>query len=43
MAVMQTPAASVVVIVVITISNCDVGDTDFERGCDGGDHHQQWR
>ena len=41
---MQTPTASVVMMVVITISNG--GDVDAayrERGDDGGDHYQQWR
>ena len=40
---MQTPTASVVMMVVITISNGDGVDTDRERGDDGGDHYQQWR
>ena len=34
---MQTPTASVVMMVVITISNGDDVDTDRERGDDGGD------
>ena len=41
MAVMQTPKASVVVMVVITISNADDADTNSERGDDGGDQYQQ--
>jgi hypothetical protein len=28
---------------VITTSNGDAVDADSERGCDGGDHNQQWR
>ena len=40
---MQTPTASVVMMVVITISNGDDADADSERGDDGGDHYQQWR
>ena len=40
---MQIPTASVVMIVVLTISNSDDADTDSERGDDGGDHYQQWR
>ena len=40
---MQTPTASVVMMVVITISNGDDADTDRARGGDGGDHYQQWR
>ena len=41
MAVMQTPTASMVMMVVITIS--DGGDVDAasERGDDGVDHYQQ--
>ena len=42
MAIMQTPTASVVMVVVITICNGDDADTDSERGDDGGDHYQQW-
>ena len=42
MAVMQTPAAIVVMMGVITISNGDDDDADSERGADGGDHYQQW-
>ena len=41
MAVVQTLTASVVVMVVITISNSDDADTVSERGDDGGDHYQQ--
>jgi hypothetical protein len=41
MAVMQTPTASEVMMVVITISNGDDVDADRERGEDGGDHYQQ--
>ena len=41
MAMMQTPTARVVVMVVITISNVDDADTDRERGDDGGDHYQR--
>ena len=40
---MQTPTASVVMMVVITISNHDDADTDRELGDDGGDHYLQWR
>ena len=40
MAMMQSPAAGVVIMVVITISNGDDADTDRERGGDGCDHHQ---
>ena len=40
MAMMQPPAASVVLMVVITISNGDDVDADRERGGDGGDHYQ---
>ena len=40
---MQTPTASMVVMVVITISNGDDVDADSERVDDGGDHYQQWR
>ena len=40
---MMTPTASVVLMVVITISNGDDVDTDSESGDDGGDHYQQWR
>ena len=40
---MQTPAASVVMKGVITISNGEDVDADSERGGDGGDHYQQWR
>jgi hypothetical protein len=43
MAMMQPPTASVVVMVVITISNCDDGKAGNERSGDGGDHYQQWR
>ena len=43
MTVVQTPTASVVMMVVITISNGDDADTDRELGGDGGDHYQQWR
>ena len=35
---MQTPAASVVVMGLITISNGDDADAGSERGGDGGDH-----
>jgi hypothetical protein len=41
MAVVQTPTASVVVVVVATIRNGGDADTDHERGDDGGDHYQQ--
>jgi hypothetical protein len=34
---------SVVIMVVITITNGVDADTDSERGDDGGDHYQQWR
>ena len=37
---MQTPIASVVVMVVITISNGDDVAADSKRGDDGGDHYQ---
>ena len=40
---MQTPKASVVVMMVITISNGDDADPASERGHDGDDHYQQWR
>ena len=40
---MQTPTASVVMMVVITISTVDDVDADSERGGDGGNHYQQWR
>ena len=40
MAMMQTPTASVVVMVVITISTGDDADTQSERGGDDGDHYQ---
>ena len=44
MAVMQTPTVSVVMMVVITISNDDDANTDRELGDDGsGGHYQQWR
>ena len=39
----QAPTSSVVVRVVITVSNGDNADTDRERGGNGGDRHQQWR
>jgi hypothetical protein len=35
---MQTPTASVVMMVVITTSNGDDVDADSERGDEGGDH-----
>ena len=41
MAMMKTPAGSVVVMEVNTNSNGDDVDTDSERGDDGGDHYQQ--
>ena len=41
MAMMQTPTARVVVMVVITISNDDDADTDRKLGGDICDHHQQ--
>ena len=40
---MYTPAASVVLMVVITVSNGDDVDADSGRGGDEGDHYQQWR
>ena len=40
MVMMQTPTASVVKMVVITISNGAYVDTGRERGGDGGDHYQ---
>ena len=40
---MQHPTASVVMMVVITISTADDADTVSGRGDDGGDHLQQWR
>ena len=40
---MQTPTASVVMMVVINISNSDDVDTGSERGDDGGGHYQQLR
>ena len=43
MTMMQTPTASLVMMVVITISNGGDADTDRERGDDGGDHYPQWR
>jgi hypothetical protein len=43
MARMQTPTASMVMMVVITISNGDDVDVDSERGEDGGGHYQHWR
>ena len=43
MALMQTPTASVVVMVVITIRNGDDADDDRARGDYSGDHYQQWR
>jgi hypothetical protein len=43
MAMMQTPPASVVMTVMITISNGDDVNTDSERGGNGGNHYQQWR
>ena len=39
MAVMYTPAASVVLMRVITVSNDGHVDTGSERGGDGGDHY----
>ena len=39
MGMMLTPAASVVVMVVITNCTGDDADTDSERGDDGGDHY----
>jgi hypothetical protein len=42
MAMMQTPTASVVMMVVITIRNGGDADTARELGGDGGDHYQQW-
>ena len=43
MAVVQTPTASVVVMVVTTIRNGGDADTNREHGDDGGDHYQRWR
>jgi hypothetical protein len=43
MAVMQTPTASEVVVVVTTIRNGGNVDAASERGGDGGDHYPQWR
>ena len=43
MAMIQTPPASLVVMLVITISNGDDADAGRKRGDDGGDHYQQWR
>ena len=40
---MQTLTASVVMLVVIPISNGDDVDAGSERGDDGGDQYQQWR
>ena len=41
MTMMQTPKASLVMMVVITIRNGGGADTDSERGGDGVDHYQQ--
>jgi hypothetical protein len=43
MAMVQTPTASVVVIVMIAISNGDDVAADNERGGKRGDHYRQWR
>ena len=43
MAMMQTPTESVVMMVVLTITNGDAADTNRERGGDDGDHYQHWR
>ena len=43
MAMVKTPAASVVLMRVITISNGDDAASDSERGADGGDHYQRLR
>ena len=40
MAMMQTPTTSLVMMVVITISNGGDVDADSKRGGDGGDHYQ---
>ena len=40
---MQPATASVVLMAVITISDCGDVDAGPERGGDGGDHYQQWR
>ena len=39
--IVQTSIASVVMMVVVTISNDDDALTDRERGDDGVDHYQQ--
>ena len=41
MAVVQTPTASVVVMVVTIFRNGGDADTDRELGDDGGDYYQQ--
>jgi hypothetical protein len=43
MTMMQTPTASLSMMVVNTIRNGGGADTDSERSGDGGDHYQQWR